>query len=136
MKINRLRLLELVNQQIAYREKDQARRQAELVESDRRSREKALALGPAWEELARRILDAVIDDNPVTMSLVPHELRSGYSDALRFFKPSRVAELNDAAADLKALKLFLEATLDENVNTTSLERQGFSLGKVLRGVHQ
>jgi hypothetical protein len=134
MKIRRTRLLELVDQQIARREKDQARRQAELIENENRSREKALRLAPAWDEFARRILDSVIDDKPVTMDLVPHELRAGYSDSLRFFKPSRSgAESNDVAADLKALKLFLEATLDEDVNTTSLERQGFSLGRVLRG---
>lgn len=135
MKINKLRLLELVNQQIAYRERDQERRRAEAAVNNERSRERHLQLAAHWEEFARRILDKVIDDELITTDLVPPELRSGYSDSLRFFKPIKPAELSDAAADLRALKLFLEATLDEEVNTTSLERQGFALGRVLRGVH-
>ena len=133
MKINRLRLLELVNRQIEIREKDQERRAVELVKAHERNLARALELGPDWEEFARRILDAIIDDKPITLDLVPYNLKAGYSDSLRFFKPAnKPTELSDAAADLKALKLFLEATLDENVNTTGLERQGFSLGRVLR----
>lgn len=133
MKINRLRLLELVNKQIEIRERDQERRAVEAVAAEERSLARALELGPDWEEFARRILDATIDDKPITADMVPYKLKAGYSDSLRFFKPAtKPTELSDAAADLKALKLFLEATLDENVNTTGLERQGFSLGRVLR----
>lgn len=133
MKINRLRLLTMIDEQIAQRQRAQDRRRAEAAENNRHSRERAMQLNPHWEELARRILDAVIDDQPVSIDLVPVELRSGYSDSLRFFKPARELDDTDVASDLRALKLFLEATLDEDVNTTSLERQGFALGRVIRG---
>lgn len=135
MKIKRTRLIELVNKRIAEIETDNARRK--LVDEENRERQRLAYIGETsehWEEFARRILDTVIDDKPVTTELVPRRLKGHYVEGLRFWDDRRPAPAMASTRDLRTLAAFLEVALDDEINTTALERQGFPLGKVLRGM--
>lgn len=135
MKIKRVQLLELVNNEIT---RLTARARAELTEQlaqrERAQAEFQRELAPHWEEFARRILDAVIDERPVTRDMVPSKISGGFRNGVKFLDQGRSEpQLRDFTGDLRVLKKFLEVTTDDEINTSSLERQGFPLGKVLRG---
>lgn len=135
MKIKRVQLLELVNNEIT---RLALKAQSDLAE-ELAQREQTLAdfqreLAPHWEEFARRILDAVIDERPITRDMVPSKILGSYRNEVKFLDQGRSKPtLRDITGDLRVLKKFLEVTTDDEINTTSLERQGFPLGKVLRG---
>lgn len=135
MKIKRIQLIALVNKRITEVEADNARRASD--DENRRERQRIAYVSDTsehWEEFARRILDTVIDDKPITNNLVPRQIKGHYSDGLRFWDPRVPALSLTSTRDLKTLLTFLEVTVDDEINTTALERQGFPLGKVLRGV--
>lgn len=135
MKIKREGLLTLVREEIDRLEAEERRRQErEAYRADEARECYVRATTEHWRTLANRLRRAVTAGHAVTYDLVPEQLRSRHGDTLPFYRPSREVQPREVGAELRTLLRVLEVVEDEYVTTTALERNGFTLGRVLRGV--
>lgn len=137
MKINREKLISLIDTEIerlkqltadsyARRIKDAEREVATYVKNT----------SAGWEEFAQRIMTAVAAGNPVTSDLIPPTIKErGSRTYVRAFEVQviRPGEMPPQVNELEMLKKILEASTDDEVSTYALEKQGFPLGRVLKG---
>jgi hypothetical protein len=128
MRIKRIELIEQLKQRIIQLE-------AAVAEDNKGATEKVKAseaeyitrTAPAWQEYAARIMQRVHGGQAVLDSDKPATLQR--EGAFRLSKP---VYKRAATGELKQLIKLLEASPDETVSLASLERAGFSLGRVLK----
>ena len=137
MKINRLKLITLVNDEIARRGRaardEHATRLGKVLEDI--SLYKA-ATHDAWLQFAKKIVDRVSAGEVIQHKDVPVELRfsSSYRVELMLIDGNEKPRMRtpDIGA-LTRLRELLEASDDAEVSTYGIEKEGFSIGRVLRG---
>ena len=135
MKIKRAALLTLISSEISRLEDaEKARAERERARSEVALEEYLRETLPHWRTFANRLRRAVSNGEPITYELAPVELRFRHSQALNWWGRRTDAEPREVAEGLRALRLVLELTQDEYVTTTTLERQGFALGRTLKGI--
>ncbi len=128
MRINRTDLIEQLKQRIVQLE-------AAVAEENKKATGKVntaeaeyiTRTAVAWQEYAARIMQRVHGGQAVLDSDKPAVLQR--EGAFRLSKP---VYKRAATGELKQLIRLLEASPDETVSLASLERAGFSLGKVLK----
>jgi hypothetical protein len=135
VKISRLKLIELIDVEVTRRERlaDEELTRATARQSDERERYR-VATQVAWRTFAQRIIERVNADEAVTSADVPRALTDGgrrtYGISL-YHDIDEPRRANPRTADLRRLRELLQASLDEEISTYALEKQGFSLGRVL-----
>lgn len=83
----------------------------------------------AWAELVATAKQRVANHQPVLESDIPEELRRLHGLG---FRPAEVRRKVPQVGELTRLLRLLEASPDETVSVPSLERAGFSLGRVIK----
>jgi hypothetical protein len=134
MKINRLQLIGLVNDEITRREKKAAEWNAKRLEHRTAAQlTYRTETEDAWERFAQRILRRIENGDVVTADDRPAELRGWSTESVRFWREETLnwnQPITANVGDLVHLRRVLEASADDEVSTYALQKQGFSLGRV------
>lgn len=137
MKISRQKLITLIDKEITRLQQIVTDNHNQKVrDATRQATEYTERTSAAWELFAQRIGVALVSGNPVTSDLVPPELRDRYDKShVRVFETRVISQAaqHPRVVELNTLKNVLEASTDEEISTYALEKQGFPLGRVLKG---
>lgn len=138
MKINRLKLIDLVKVEIARRVELTDKENAQRAEKWARELEEYEAqTTDAWKEFGNTIIRAVRRGEVLSVESVPPILRKTKWNTgveLRFASDTPPLPISPNVRHLNALLSLLESSDDDVVSTYSLEKSGFPLGqRLLRG---
>jgi hypothetical protein len=134
VKINRLKLIKLVKAEINRIDNITEQRNTDIVIKAKLARDEYVASTKgSWVTFANAIITRVSMNTPVTRDDVPQALRDGYRDYVSLWSaPASPALHVPRTQALVTLLDVLEASSDEEVSTSSLQKDGFTLGHVLR----
>jgi hypothetical protein len=137
MMVGRARLIKVVRDEITRRENAVvARNERAQAQCRQAEQEYVDRTAMAWEELASMILTVNNMRRALTPEDIPQALlgdRRGVVHSIPLFTPRRTDTDVANVAQLRLLVEVLETSDDEYVSTSSLQKEGFTLGKVLSG---
>ena len=135
MKINRLKLIEIIKTKLDTIEADRLRRYELAVQVHRDAERKYFEDTRAdWATFAQTIERTLSQGKIMRASSMPSGLQSRMSSSMRFFdgKPPVAPQPHEQEAQLRTLISVLEQSSDEEVSTHALEKIGFPLGRILK----
>ena len=137
MMINRLELVRKLESMIVQREEKALARKAEAYKTAERARaEYVLCHGNEWGRFADRIRLRVRQGTAITIEDVPEGLRKGggWRAEVDLFRPEKIrdADYTPQTETLTNLLAVLQASPDEFVSTSALDRMGAPMRELLR----
>lgn len=124
MRFNRLDLITRIETEIERRETDARTKTVKAVQEYEKDREQFIRdTSETWRLFANKVRRRVANGEPVIREDIPKQIRGNY-DHLPFWtrtEPSHRANVDG----LRSLLLLLQATDDEFVTFTALDRMGF-----------
>lgn len=128
MRVERIKLIQQLKARVtALVEASDARLAADQAAEDARREEYWDKTCKAWEELRQYIADCIERDTPPLAVDFPAALARDLG-----YRRQVVKRVHPQVGELNRLVALLEASPDETVSVPSLERAGFTLGKVLK----
>jgi hypothetical protein len=130
MKFDRLELIKRLTETADAREAQAVRELDGALAKERARRAQYVAdTTEAWSEFVLAVRRRLRKGEPIVEDDVPKELRP-YGRELRLFRPADTGSLR-RPEQLRALVRVLEASQDETVSLAEIQRNGFTLGKLL-----
>lgn len=136
MKINRTELIQILENHVKTAQYDRQRRHENAVREWEQSAEKHFArTNEAWYEFADVIRTKIAAGKNIVRTDVPKSIKSGSYDLL-FFDNTKRKPIEPTPTEqerqIMTLINMLKQTSDEHVSTYSIEKMGFSLGRILK----
>lgn len=135
MKINRVELIQILEKHIKTSQDDRQKRYENAVREWEQAAEKHFArTSEAWYDFAEVIRRKIAISENVTPDDVPKDIKSG-SYGINFFTAKRKPldpTPTEQERQITTLINVLKQTTDDQVSTYSIEKMGFSLGRILK----
>jgi len=135
VKINRLELIEILEERISKSQTERQRRYEKAVqEYEAAEAEYFNRTRDAWMAFATTITEKIVKKEIIRQSDIPRALAHSWSSINVFEKTRPVAPVAESEfeAHLRALINVLNKTTDKEISTYSLEKMGFPLRRVLK----
>jgi len=142
MKIKTSRLIELIDAELKrIRRSSEERRLRDVDRAERAREEYVDKTSAAWQSFAENIRRVTAQREPITWEHVPRELRGPYGvGSINIWQPTKTRESYPAPEEhpdyrrLETLRSLLDVVEDDVISTYSLEKAGFRLERLLRGL--